>query len=267
MKFTYFFQSLSSIGYCNLDDSACEFTAPFKGSRSGINLSLVIVTLTGCASFWTSSWNPEAAGGRNWSNKRSIFGHCADSPSTSNPTMNMKVEIHLSPDWPRYSWDANFARSVLFHFATYFNAVLLSIVWILDWQCLLQESLEGQQGSGKELRNDELERLVSKVKEATLLDAGQSSVWSTLGLLLLRSGRIQVCLFATTYSTSERENEKSLVLSSSSSSKWFYFKLSWHCHVTELWSWGCPRIWTVDYLLVHLSYLNSTCSSTARRTC
>lgn len=64
---------------------------------------------------------------------------------------------------------------------------------LLFWQCLLHEILGVQLEPFKELQKDEVESVVRKLKEATLLEAGQSSVWSTLGLLLLRSGRIQVC--------------------------------------------------------------------------
>ncbi|CAM6084781.1 unnamed protein product [Calypogeia fissa] len=70
----------------------------------------------------------------------------------------------------------------------------LATVQVHQAQCLLQESLGGRLGPGKELRSDEVESVVSKLKEATLLDAGQSSVWSTLGLLLLRSGRVQTAI-------------------------------------------------------------------------
>lgn len=46
--------------------------------------------------------------------------------------------------------------------------------------------------SGNELRKEELEGVTSKVREGLQADSGQATLWNTMGLLLLRTGRLQV---------------------------------------------------------------------------
>lgn len=63
----------------------------------------------------------------------------------------------------------------------------------LSAQCLLLESL-GECASDKELEPEELEEICSKLKESVLSDVRQVPVWNTLGIILLKSGRLQVHL-------------------------------------------------------------------------
>lgn len=44
----------------------------------------------------------------------------------------------------------------------------------------------------KELEPQELDEICSKLRESMELDVRQASVWNILGLILLRSGRLQV---------------------------------------------------------------------------
>ncbi|PKI66627.1 probable UDP-N-acetylglucosamine--peptide N-acetylglucosaminyltransferase SPINDLY isoform X2 [Punica granatum] len=67
---------------------------------------------------------------------------------------------------------------------------LLSLVQIHHAQCILLESL-GDNSSDKELEPDELEEIIAKLKDSMQADIRQAVVWNTLGLILLRSGRLQ----------------------------------------------------------------------------
>lgn len=58
-------------------------------------------------------------------------------------------------------------------------------------QCILLESLENC-SSDKELEPQELDEICSKLRESIESDVRQASVWNTLGLILLRTGRLQV---------------------------------------------------------------------------
>lgn len=58
-------------------------------------------------------------------------------------------------------------------------------------QCILLESLENS-SSDKELEPHELDEICSKLRESIESDVRQASVWNTLGLILLRTGRLQV---------------------------------------------------------------------------
>ncbi|KAG6543725.1 hypothetical protein Mapa_014909 [Marchantia paleacea] len=66
---------------------------------------------------------------------------------------------------------------------------LMATIQVHHAQCLLEElfGVEGEPEKG--LTDEALEKLVLKLKEATLMDIGQAAVWSTLGLLLLRAGK------------------------------------------------------------------------------
>lgn len=46
--------------------------------------------------------------------------------------------------------------------------------------------------SDKELEPQELDEILSKLKESMQSDVRQAAVWNTLGLILLKSGRLQV---------------------------------------------------------------------------
>lgn len=63
----------------------------------------------------------------------------------------------------------------------------------INMQCLLLEN-SGDNGLDKELENDELEEILSKLKESMQSDVRQAGVWNTLGLILLKTGRLQVSL-------------------------------------------------------------------------
>lgn len=63
-------------------------------------------------------------------------------------------------------------------------------------QCLLLES-SGDNSQDKELEPEELEEILSKLKESIQSDIRQAAVWNTLGLILLRTGRWQVQVFPT----------------------------------------------------------------------
>lgn len=58
-------------------------------------------------------------------------------------------------------------------------------------QCLLPGSSEDN-SSDKELEAEELEEILCKLKESMKSDIRQASVWNTLGMILLKSGRFQV---------------------------------------------------------------------------
>ncbi|XP_047955640.1 probable UDP-N-acetylglucosamine--peptide N-acetylglucosaminyltransferase SPINDLY isoform X1 [Salvia hispanica] len=67
---------------------------------------------------------------------------------------------------------------------------LLSVVQLHHAQCILLESLENS-SSDKELEPHELDEICSKLRESIESDVRQASVWNTLGLILLRTGRLQ----------------------------------------------------------------------------
>eukprot|EP01018_Ginkgo_biloba_P023110 Gb_38525 [translate_table: standard] len=69
---------------------------------------------------------------------------------------------------------------------------LLSLVQIHHAQCLLQGNIGDHCSSDKELQQEEIVDIVCKLKESVQADDRQASVWNTLGLLLLRTGRVQV---------------------------------------------------------------------------
>lgn len=58
-------------------------------------------------------------------------------------------------------------------------------------QCLLLKSSEDY-GSGKELGAKELDEVINNLKESMKSDIKQASVWNTLGMILLKSGRLKV---------------------------------------------------------------------------
>ncbi|KAL8464731.1 hypothetical protein ACS0TY_034297 [Phlomoides rotata] len=67
---------------------------------------------------------------------------------------------------------------------------LLSVVQLHHAQCILLESLENC-SSEEELEPHELDEIFSKLREAIESDVRQASVWNILGLILLRTGRLQ----------------------------------------------------------------------------
>ncbi|KAK4568867.1 hypothetical protein RGQ29_004333 [Quercus rubra] len=67
---------------------------------------------------------------------------------------------------------------------------LLSLVQIHHAQCLILES-SGDNNSDKELEPKELEEILSKLKESMQSDIRQAAVWNSLGLILLKTGRLQ----------------------------------------------------------------------------
>lgn len=67
---------------------------------------------------------------------------------------------------------------------------LLSLVQVHHAQCLLLGSSEDY-SLDKELGTKELEEIIFKLKESMNSDMKQASVWNTLGMILLKSGRLQ----------------------------------------------------------------------------
>ncbi|KAL6174976.1 hypothetical protein ACLB2K_051620 [Fragaria x ananassa] len=67
---------------------------------------------------------------------------------------------------------------------------LLSLVQIHHAQCIMLES-SVDDSSDKELEPQELQELLSKLKESMQSDERQAAVWNTLGLILLQTGRLQ----------------------------------------------------------------------------
>ena len=71
------------------------------------------------------------------------------------------------------------------------------MIFILDYmllsppQCLLLGSL-GDNSSDKEFEPKELEEILYKLKESVKSDTRQASVWNILGMILLKTGRLQV---------------------------------------------------------------------------
>ncbi|KAJ4839995.1 hypothetical protein Tsubulata_030830 [Turnera subulata] len=66
---------------------------------------------------------------------------------------------------------------------------LLSLVQIHHAQCVLLEN--SVDTLDKELEAVELEEILAKLKESVQSDARQVAIWNTLGLILLKSGRLQ----------------------------------------------------------------------------
>lgn len=58
-------------------------------------------------------------------------------------------------------------------------------------QCILLGTLEDC-SSDEELDPEELENILAKLKEAVKSDVTQVSIWNALGIILLRTGRLQV---------------------------------------------------------------------------
>ncbi|KAK1357901.1 putative UDP-N-acetylglucosamine--peptide N-acetylglucosaminyltransferase SPINDLY [Heracleum sosnowskyi] len=67
---------------------------------------------------------------------------------------------------------------------------LLSLVQVHHAQCLLLKSSEDY-SSGKELGAKELDEVINNLKESMRSDIKQASVWNTLGMILLKSGRLK----------------------------------------------------------------------------
>ncbi|XP_009333902.1 probable UDP-N-acetylglucosamine--peptide N-acetylglucosaminyltransferase SPINDLY [Pyrus x bretschneideri] len=67
---------------------------------------------------------------------------------------------------------------------------LLSLVQIHHAQCLMLETL-GDGSFDKELEPQELDEINSKLKESMQSDVRQAALWNTLGLILLKTGRLQ----------------------------------------------------------------------------
>lgn len=53
----------------------------------------------------------------------------------------------------------------------------------------------GDSSFDKELEPQELDEINSKLKESMQSDVRQAAVWNTLGLILLKTGRLQVQVF------------------------------------------------------------------------
>ncbi|PKA65703.1 T-complex protein 1 subunit epsilon [Apostasia shenzhenica] len=66
---------------------------------------------------------------------------------------------------------------------------LLSLIQIHHAQCILQAN--SGDSSDKELDSGELEEIISRLKDSMNSDAKQPTIWNTLGLILLRTGRPQ----------------------------------------------------------------------------
>ncbi|CAK9172596.1 unnamed protein product [Ilex paraguariensis] len=70
---------------------------------------------------------------------------------------------------------------------------LLSLVQIHHAQCLLLGSSEDY-GPDKELEAKELEEILCKLKESMKSDIRQASIWNTLGMILVKTGRLQTAI-------------------------------------------------------------------------
>ncbi|KAJ0972465.1 hypothetical protein J5N97_020424 [Dioscorea zingiberensis] len=66
---------------------------------------------------------------------------------------------------------------------------LLSLVLTHQAQCILQ--VNAGDNSDKELEAEELEEILAKMKDSLLSDAKQAAVWNSLGLILMRTNRLQ----------------------------------------------------------------------------
>ncbi|KAK2987711.1 hypothetical protein RJ640_030298 [Escallonia rubra] len=67
---------------------------------------------------------------------------------------------------------------------------LLSLVQIHHAQCLLPGSAEDS-SSDKDLEPNELKEILCKLTESMKSDVRQASVWNTLGMILVKTGRVQ----------------------------------------------------------------------------
>ncbi|CAN0900892.1 hypothetical protein LINGRAHAP2_LOCUS21091 [Linum grandiflorum] len=67
---------------------------------------------------------------------------------------------------------------------------LLSLVQVHHAQCILLENFPDSH-LDKELGPDELDQILSKLKESMHTNVRQAAIWNTLGLILLKSGRLQ----------------------------------------------------------------------------
>lgn len=67
---------------------------------------------------------------------------------------------------------------------------LLSLVQVHHAQCLLLKSSEDY-SLGKELGAKELDEVINNLKDSMKSDMKQASVWNTLGMILLKSGRLK----------------------------------------------------------------------------
>lgn len=56
--------------------------------------------------------------------------------------------------------------------------------------------------SVKEIEGEELEEILSKLKDSMKLDVRQATVWNTLGLMLLKAGCLMVKKLFTMFSVS-----------------------------------------------------------------
>lgn len=65
-------------------------------------------------------------------------------------------------------------------------------------QCILQVNTGDY--SDKELETGELEEILEKLKDSVQSDIKQAAVWNTLGLILLRTGRLQVLVYLNCFS-------------------------------------------------------------------
>ncbi|XP_070033567.1 uncharacterized protein [Nicotiana tomentosiformis] len=75
---------------------------------------------------------------------------------------------------------------------------LLSLVQVHRAQCILLGTLEDC-SSDEELDPEELENILAKLKEAVKSDVTQVSIWNALGIILLRTGRLQFSQLCWTY--------------------------------------------------------------------
>lgn len=75
---------------------------------------------------------------------------------------------------------------------------MLSLVQVHHAQCILLGTLEDC-SSDEELDPEELENILAKLKEVVKSDVRQASIWNALGIILLRSGRLQsaISVFST----------------------------------------------------------------------
>ncbi|XP_022924101.1 probable UDP-N-acetylglucosamine--peptide N-acetylglucosaminyltransferase SPINDLY isoform X2 [Cucurbita moschata] len=76
---------------------------------------------------------------------------------------------------------------------------LLSLVQTHHAQCLLLESAAGDNSSDKELDQEELDEILSKLKHSIQSDVRQAAMWNTLGLILLSTGRVKSALSVLSY--------------------------------------------------------------------
>ncbi|KAJ7525305.1 hypothetical protein O6H91_17G044900 [Diphasiastrum complanatum] len=78
--------------------------------------------------------------------------------------------------------------------ATHGRTLLLGMVQSHIAQCLLQGNISCFLVSNKELQTNDMEVIINKLKMATSTNFGHAPLWNTLGLLLLRTGRIKTAI-------------------------------------------------------------------------